>query len=368
LKNLIFIGVILVAGLYVYSWHFLVTIFIISFLIFFHELGHFLAARMLGVGVIKFSIGFGDAILQRQIKSTTYAISAIPLGGYVQLKGQDDSNPNETNNEPDSYSSKGPFARIIILFAGPFFNFILAFFIFLLIGFGGVDKLAPNIGEIMPNSAAFNAKLQKNDKILEIDGIEIKQWDEITKLVKIKSTNLKILRNQEILNITLTPQVGNSVNIFGEKIEKPLIGISPNGESVRLKFSGFELISFAIDQTYDAGKLIFIGVGKLLEGVIPAKEMGGIIQITDITSKAVSVGATTLLLIAALISVNLGVLNLLPIPALDGGHIVFNLYELVFRHKINQKIYSMLTYTGWALLLSLMVFATYNDIARIVEK
>lgn len=368
MKNLIFITAILAVGLYAYSWHFLVTVFIISFLIFFHELGHFLAARMLGVAVLKFSIGFGDALISKTIGSTKYALSAIPLGGYVQLKGQDDTDPNMTNLDADSYSSKSPLHRIIILFAGPFFNLILAFFIFIALGANGIQKLAPIIGETMQNSAASSAGLLKNDKILSIDNVKISQWDEITKLVKTKPIDLEISRNGEILRIMLTPQIGESNTIFGEKIQKPLIGITPSGDSVELKFSGPGLIKFAFNETYEASKLIFIGIGKLIEGVIPAKEMGGIIQITDATSKAVSIGVGSLLIITALISVNLGVLNLLPIPALDGGHIVFNAYELIFRQKLNQKFYVALTYTGWVLLLSLMVFATYNDVTRLIEK
>ena len=155
------------------------------------------------------------------------------------------------------------------------------------------------------------------------------------------------------------------MTIFGEKIEKPLIGISPSGEAVTIRNTGFSSLKFALVETVNASKLIFTGLEKLIVGVVPLKEMGGIIQITDITSKAAGIGLSTLLIIAALISVNLGVLNLLPIPALDGGHIFFNLYELIFRREMNEKVYIGLTYCGWAFLLCLMAFATFNDVMRL---
>ena len=352
-------------GLYAYSFYFLVTVLAISFLIFFHELGHFLVARMLGVKVNTFSIGFGEKIYTKNVGGTDYCLSAIPLGGYVQLKGQDDTDPKAKNYDADSYNVLSPVKRIYILFAGPFFNFILAFFIYILLGFIGVEKRAPIVGYIVEGSAAASAGIAINDKILEINGVKITEWDEISKNVKLEPSTILIDRNGSSLTINLTPKIGETINPFNEKVQQPLIGIKSNGEVIKIYHTGLESLKFAFGETIEASKLIFKSIAKLLNGDIPPKEVGGILQIADVTSKAAKISLSVLLTIVALISVNLGVLNLFPIPALDGGHILFNIYELIFRREINERVLVTLTYCGWALLLGIMVLATFNDIMRL---
>jgi RIP metalloprotease rseP len=365
LKGILFTLALLGLGFYAYSFYFLVTVLAISFLIFFHELGHFLAARTLGVKVNTFSIGFGEKIYTKNIGGTDYCLSAIPLGGYIQLKGQDDTNPKAKNYDRDSYNVLSPIKRIYILFAGPFFNFILAFFIYILLGFIGVERLAPSIGHIADGSAAANAGLAKNDKILAINGVKITEWDEISKNVKLEPSTILIDRNGSILSINLTPKIGETINIFNEKIQHPLIGIRSNGEVIKIYHTGLSSLKFAFYETIEASKLIFKSLEKLIIGDIPLKEVSGILQIADVTSKAAKISISVLLTIMAFISANLGVFNLLPIPALDGGHILFNLYELIFRREVNERVLIMLTYCGWALLLGIMMLATFNDIMRL---
>ena len=203
MKSIILTLAILAIGFYFYSINFMVTVLAISFLIFFHELGHFLAARALGVGVNVFSVGFGEKVFTKRIGATQYAISAIPLGGYVSLKGQEDLDPAAASADPDSYNSKGPIARIIILFAGPFFNLLLAFLIYIALGYIGVEKLAPKIGKISPNSAAASAGLMLNDEILSIDGKQIREWDDISKQVTAAPLSLEIMRGGERLSLQL---------------------------------------------------------------------------------------------------------------------------------------------------------------------
>ena len=365
MKGILFTLALLCIGLYAYSFYFLVTVLAISFLIFFHELGHFLVARMLGVKVNTFSIGFGEKIYTKNVGGTDYCLSAIPLGGYVQLKGQDDTDPKARNYDRDSYNVLSPIKRIYILFAGPFFNFILAFFIYILLGSIGVERLAPSVGHIAEDSAAASAGLAKNDKILAINGVKINEWDEISKNVKLEPSTILIDRNGSQMTINLTPKIGETVNLFNEKVQRPLIGISPNGEVVKIYHTGLAGINFAFSETIEASKLIFKSFTKLVSGAVPLKEVGGIVQIADVTSKAAKISIGMLLTIVALISVNLGVLNLFPIPALDGGHILFNLYELIFRREVNERVLTTLTYCGWALLLGIMVLATFNDIMRL---
>ena len=365
MKGILFTLALLGLGFYAYSFYFLVTVLAISFLIFFHELGHFLAARTLGVKVNTFSIGFGEKIYTKNVGGTDYCLSAIPLGGYVQLKGQDDTDPKAKNYDTDSYNVLSPIKRIYILFAGPFFNFILAFFIYILLGSIGVERLAPSIGHIAEDSAAASAGLAKNDKILAINGVKINEWDEISKNVKLEPSTILIDRNGSQMTINLTPKIGETVNLFNEKVQRPLIGISPNGEVIKIYYTGLAGINFAFSETIEASKLIFKSFTKLVSGTVPLKEVGGIVQIADVTSKAAKISLGVLLTIVALISVNLGVLNLFPIPALDGGHILFNIYELTFRREINERVLVALTYCGWALLLGIMVLATFNDIMRL---
>jgi regulator of sigma E protease len=365
LRSLIFVLALLVASFWYWGVHFGITILALSFLIFFHELGHFLAAKYFGVFVKTFSIGFGDKIYSKKFGNTIYCISAIPLGGYVQLKGQDDTDPRHKNYDSDSYNTLNPFKRIIILFAGPFFNILLAFILYIIIGFIGVERLAPVVGATLPDSAALNAQIQQNDKILAIDGIKIKEWDDIKKHISTKPTNILILRDGKEISITLTPKIGQSKNIFGETIKTPLIGITPSGETITIYNTGFDSLKFAYNETLEASKLIYKGLEKLITGIVPIQEMGGIVAMADITTKASQISLSVLLIIVALISVNLGILNLLPLPVLDGGHILFNIYEMVFHKPVNERIFIGLSYASMALLFTLMAFTVVNDIIRL---
>ncbi len=346
----------------------LISLLVLSILIFVHELGHFLAARYFGVKVERFSIGFGPILTQKKCCDTEWAISAIPLGGYVKMKGQDDTNPLERSDDPDSYNSKKPWQRIIILLAGPFANFFLAFILYLIIAVSGYETLAPKIGKVLPNSPAQEAGLKEGDLIVGINGKEIKTWEELSEIIAKNSSPLvlTIKRGDKYLDITLTPKVMETTNIFGEKIKKTMIGIAPAREFVKVKLSFPQAIEMALDKTIEASKFIVLGIQKMIEGVVSPKEIGGVISIMDVTAKASQAGIIALLSFSALISVNLGVLNLLPIPALDGGHIMFNLYEWISGKAPSEEILYRLTLMGWVFLIGLMTLGLYNDINRLL--
>jgi len=367
----------------------LVAIAVLSVLIFFHELGHFTAARYFGVQVDVFSIGFGKKLYSKTIGKTEWSISAIPLGGYVKMKGQDDSDPNNkgqsvakstqgvdfhTPDSPqydeDSYNAKKPWQRIIILLAGPFANFLLAFILYFAIANLGVPKLLPHVGTVGENTPAMSAGLLKGDKLLQINGQNIAYWENIGETIE-KSTGemtLVVDRNQTLVPLYITPKIIEDKNIFGEKITRRIIGISPSGEKTTVYFGLFDGIDYAWEETKKASLLIVQSVQKLLTGVVGADKLGGIITIVDVTAQASHAGIIALFFFTALISVNLGVLNLLPIPALDGGHIMFNLYEMITRREPSQKAVFALTITGWVLLFGLMGLGLYNDINRLWEK
>ena len=345
---------------------FITFLIVLSILVFIHELGHFTVARLLGVKVYVFSIGFGKKLITKQWKGTQWTFSLIPLGGYVKMKGQEDLNPALANNDIDSYNTKTPFQRILILLAGPAANFILAFFIYILIGLLGNNYLAANIGKVVENSPAFKAGLKANDEILKINDKKIKTWDDLSDIIKNSDGALKfyIKRDDKIKAIIIKPKLSDSQNMFKEKIRKKMIGIAPAPKIVTIYYSPLESISFAYSKTIESSKMIFLGIQKLMQGVVPASEIGGVISIGSVISDASQSSFVALLTIMALVSVNLGVLNLLPIPALDGGHIMFNIYEMVTRRKPSDGVLVYLTMAGWILLLGLMGLGVYNDINR----
>ncbi len=343
-----------------------VSLLVLSFLIFFHELGHFLAARVMGVYVKVFSIGFGKKIASFEWKNTEWRISMIPLGGYVQMKGQEDMDPTALSTDDDSYNVKKPWQRIFILLAGPFANFLLAYLLFWFIALGGPQVLSPVVGEVMKDSPAEKAGLKKSDIISEINGVKVDTWQDMAEKISESSgaINFLIERGSYIQNITITPQMREARNDFNETIQRRMIGIGASGASTTLDVENS--FAYAWDKTVWSSTLIFGGVKRLLLGDVPAKELGGVISIVKITADASSQGWMAVLFFGALISVNLGVLNLLPIPALDGGHIMFNLYEMIFGMPPSEAMLVRFTIGGWILLIGLMFLGLYNDINRLV--
>jgi len=348
------------------SW--LVSLLVLSALIFFHELGHYAAARLMGVYVEVFSIGFGKKLASFHAWGTQWSISAIPLGGYVKMKGQDDSDPSNVSTDNDSYNTKTPLQRIFILLAGPAANFALAFVLYFFIALGGPSVLSPVIGQVVKDSPAFTAGLESNDTIRSINAIPVTTWKDMAEIIASSegSLNVEIERAGFIEYKTLTPKFSETQNMYGETVQRKMIGIGAAGVSHKLDLGFFETFNYATEQTIFASTLIFTGVQKLISGDVPAKELGGVISIVKLTSDATDAGWMSVLFFAALISVNLGVLNLLPIPALDGGHIMFNIYELITKRAPSEAVLINLTIAGWVILFSLMGLGLYNDVNRLM--
>ena len=348
------------------SW--MISLAVLSALIFFHELGHYIAARLMGVYVEVFSIGFGKKMFGFKWLNTEWRIAAVPLGGYVRMKGQNDLDPSEISADNDSYNAKTPIQRIFILLAGPAANFILAFFLYFTIGFSGPQVLSPVVGKVVEDSPAAKAGLQKNDTILSINGIEITTWKAMSELIKASEGSLDLVvdRDQILEYITVVPHITETTNMFNETVQKRMVGIGSAGVAHKLELSLFASLGYAAEETWQASKLIFLSVQKLITGAVPAKELGGVVSIVQITAEASAGGWMSVFFFAALISVNLGVLNLLPIPALDGGHIMFNLYELITRRAPSEAMLVRLTIAGWAILLGLMSLGLYNDFNRLL--
>ncbi|XPV69740.1 MAG: RIP metalloprotease RseP [Halarcobacter sp.] len=340
---------------------------VLSFLVFFHELGHFIAARYFGVTVHVFSIGFGKQIYSKYWRGTQWQIALVPLGGYVKMKGQDDTKPSLVEDGNDSYNTKKPWQRIVILFAGPFANFLLAAILYFIIAIAGANALSPTIGKIQENSPAQKAGILEGDQIYQINDKKIQTWDQLGKTIRESQGSLKFFIKRDGKNIvkTINPYISDAQNVFKENIKKRMIGIMPAPKIITIYHNPLEAISYSWDKTIESSKMIFLGVQKLIQGVVPSSEVGGILTIGKVVSDASESSFIAVLVITALISVNLGVLNLLPIPALDGGHIMFNLYEIIARRKPSDKVFMYLTIAGWAILASLMLLGIYNDINRI---
>jgi len=347
----------------------LISLAVLSALIFFHELGHYAAARLFGVYVEVFSVGFGRKVAAFRLFNTEWRIAMIPLGGYVKMKGQDDLDPTSLSKDSDAYNAKAPWKRVIILLAGPAANFVLAFFLYLFIGLGSPQVLAPVIGTVVKDSPAFVAGLETNDTIRAINGQEVATWEEMSNIIKSSdgTLDLTVERGDFLQHLKVTPQLQETTNIFNEKVQRRMVGIGSAGVGTTLELDFIDSIAYAANETYKASTLIFKGVQKLITGEVPAKELGGAITIVKITADASASGWMAVFFFAALISVNLGVLNLLPIPALDGGHIMFNLYEMIARRAPSEAVLYRLTIVGWALLLALMTLGLYNDINRLMQ-
>jgi len=348
------------------SWF--VSLLVLCALIFFHELGHYIAARLMGVYVEVFSIGFGKRLATFKKFNTEWSISIIPLGGYVKMKGQDDGDPTKKSYDSDSYNVKTPLQKIFILVAGPLANFVLAFMLYFVIALGSPNVLSPVIGNVTKGSPAQMAGIQKNDTVLAINGKEIKTWSDMADIIASADSELKlkIKRDGFVEYKIITPKITQSKNIYGDIVYKKMIGIGSAGVFHKMELTPSNLFGYATKQTIFASSMIFTGLKKLVFGEVPAKELGGVISIVKLTSDATAAGWMSVLFFAALISVNLGVLNLLPIPALDGGHIMFNLYELVFKKEASEAVVVKLTIAGWVLLFGLMGLGIFNDINRLM--
>ena len=346
-----------------------VSFLVLSALIFFHELGHYTAARLFGVYVEVFSVGFGRKVASFRLFDTEWRIAMIPLGGYVKMKGQEDMDPTALSSDSDAYNTKAPWKRIMILLAGPAANFVIAFFLYLAIGLGHPQVLAPVVGDIVKDSPAYIGGLESNDTIRAINGHNIATWEEMSNIIKESSgtLDLTVERGNFIQHLQVTPKIQETTNIFNEKVQRRMVGIGSAGVPTTLDLDLFQSIGYAAEETYKASTLIFKGVQKLITGEVPAKELGGAISIVKITADASENGWMAVFFFAALISVNLGVLNLLPIPALDGGHIMFNLYEMIARRAPSEAVLYRLTVLGWALLLGLMSLGLYNDLNRLMQ-
>jgi regulator of sigma E protease len=344
-------------------------VIVLGVLVFFHELGHFLAARLFGVGVEKFSLGFGPRIFGKKAGITDYRISAIPLGGYVKMVGEDPNTELDPDDIPISFTHKHVFKRILIVAAGPFFNFLLAALVFFgIFVVSGTYILKPTVGKVEADTPAYHGGLQEGDLVEAIDGMAVSSWDEMAKTITQsngRSLTFSIQRHGERIEREITPISRVSKNIFGEDVGRYVIGISSAGDIENREMGLVESFTESIVQTFNISKLTILSVVKMIQGKISSKNLGGPIMIAELAGQQARQGPVSLVFFIALLSINLAIINFLPIPVLDGGHILFFLIEALIGRPVNTRMREIAQQAGIFILIMLMIFVFYNDITRI---
>jgi regulator of sigma E protease len=442
------------------AWWFLV---VLGVLVAFHELGHFLAARWVGVKVLKFSIGFGPKLFGRQAGETEYLVSAVPLGGYVKLFGEDEAEATTPEDRRRSFFHQGLWGKVLIVAAGPGFNFILAYLIFagwlstgaplfvptfrdlsadveaLIPGSPavtagmeigdqvitvngkdistktelldvvaksngqpialeirrngqikpltvtpvrvsgeaaageephytiGVEEMPPLVTSVMHGLPASTAGIQAGDRVLSIEGQPIYTWAQMTTQVKEhpqKPLRMEVLRDGRRVALTVTP-TAEKVTANGQTVEIGKIGISGPGRSLMRSDNALEALYHGLGATWGWTELTAIGLYKMIVGDISSKNIGGPLTIANISGEAAAQGASSVVFLIAILSINLGVLNLLPIPILDGGHLLFFLIEGILRKPLGERQREIAQQMGLVLLVGVMIFAFWNDLERI---
>jgi regulator of sigma E protease len=346
------------------------TVVVLGILIFVHELGHFLVAKWSGVRVLRFSLGFGPRIFSVIRGGTEYCISAVPLGGYVKMLGEDTEEDVAAEDRDRSFAVQSVWKRIGIVLAGPFSNLLFAILIFTLVyAFAGIPQLSTTIGTVNPNSPAARAGLQPGDQVLSINGQEVTEWDEVSSKIQElgdKPLQLRIQSGEVVRVVEVIPEVQEVNNIFGEPVKRPVIGVTASGDlhirEVNPLLAGY----YSLVQTWNLSKLFLLTVVKLIERVVPLETLGGPLLIAQMTGQQAQEGLLNLVYFTALISINLGILNLLPIPVLDGGHLFFFFIEAILGRPIGMKKIEMAQRIGMVFLIILMVFVFYNDIMRLI--
>jgi len=442
------------------AWWFLV---VLGILVAFHELGHFLAARWVGVKVLKFSLGFGPKLFSRQMGETEYLLSAIPLGGYVKLFGEDDTEAATPEDRRRSFAHQGLWGKVLIVAAGPGFNFILAYLIFavwlsigytlpvpsfkdiapvieavaadspaaeagLMVGdnvkkidgrdiatrielldaaakgegapltleilrdghtetltitpiptpgqsstekeigyYLGIEEVPPIVNEVVPRKPAAAAGFMEGDRVISIEGTPIHTWTQMTGLVKEspgKPLHVEVLRENRRIPLTVTPEA-ETITVNGQTVEVGKIGIAGPGRSLMKSANPLAAIYNGLEATWKWTELTVVGLYKMIVGDISSKNIGGPLTIAKISGEAASQGPANVIFLIALLSINLGVLNLLPIPILDGGHLLFFLIEGILRKPLGERQREFAQQVGLVLLVGVMIFAFWNDIDRI---
>ena len=331
--------------------YFIMAILAFSLLVIIHELGHFAMAKLNGVKVHEFSLGMGPKLFGIKGKETEYLIKAFPIGGYVKMEGEDDG-----SKDPRAFNNKTPGQKLSIVSAGAIMNLILAVVLFTIVGAVEGGSVLPVVGEVVTDSPAMKAGILVGDKITKVNSDNIKSWDDFIiemSTNKGESLNLEVSRDSKVQQLVLKP-------LKDEKEKKFIIGIRVS--NVREKLNLGESAAYGFNQTVTTAKQTFGFFGSLFKGEVSANDVGGPISIIRISGKAAEMGLTSLMMLTAMLSVQLGIFNIIPFPALDGGWIFILLLEIISGKKLNEKKVAFVNYIGFMFLMALMVLIVLKDI------
>ena len=325
------------------------AVFVFLMVILFHEFGHFIIAKSVGVKVNEFSIGMGPKIFQKQKGETKYSVRALPIGGYVSMEGED-----ENSDDPRRFNKVPAISRIAVVVAGATMNFILAIIVLSIVSFN-VGMPTTIVLETLDDSPAKSAGIQREDRIVKINNIEMKNWDSIVNEINNSSPDedmkVTVLRNGDIKDFTLKPEVSNDNRV--------IIGIVPTTEKTFIS-----AIKGGLQKTGSMLMLMFDFIKMVFSGKVSTKDLSGPVGVIYTIGEAAKYGFTNLLYLMGFISINLGFFNLLPLPALDGSRIVFLFLEIIRGKAIDPDKEGFIHFIGFVLLILLMLTVTYSDIIR----
>jgi len=330
-------------------------------------------ARAFGMGVPTFSLGFGPKIFAHTWGKTEYRLSLIPLGGYVHILGEEkEEDLPEGFTAEECLNTRPAWQKILVVAAGPVANFLLAIIIcWGLAYYSGVAEILPKIGDVSADSPAEQAGILSGDLILDVNGTKLKEWSQMSEAIE-KSNGaaltFKIERNNEILTKIVSPSFSERKNIFGENEKVWIIGIRSSGEHNILDLGFIESAQVGAERAWQMLELTWMGLSKLVQRSVPLDQVGGPIMIAQLIGEQTAAGLINVLMLTALISINLAVFNLLPIPVLDGGQILFYLYEWIARRPVSIGFRDATMKVGWVFVILLMVLATSNDVWRLLKK
>jgi regulator of sigma E protease len=347
----------------------LATLVVLGVLIFVHELGHFLVAKLLKVRVEVFSLGFPPKLVSKQVGETDYRISVVPLGGYVKLLGE---NPND-EVPPElisrSFLHRPLWQRAAIILAGPIFNFLFAFLaLFMVFAISGIPYVPTEVGRTIEGSPAQRAGLKAGDQIVAVNGTPVKRWEELSHQIRQhggQTLSLTIKRESQDLNFKVTPEIRESENLFGQKVQAFQIGVASPERLLTEHVGPVDALEEGMSYSLRIAALTLQSIYKLVAREIPVDTLGGPIMIAQVAGKQAEMGFSPFIHFMAVLSVNLFLLNLLPIPVLDGGHLAFLFLEAVRGKPLDVKHREMAQAVGMMLILTLMVLVFYHDIVRL---
>jgi regulator of sigma E protease len=345
------------------------TLVVLGVLVFVHELGHFLLAKLLKVRVEIFSLGFPPKLISKQIGETDYRISVVPLGGYVKLLGENPNDEVPPELLPHSFLHRPLWQRAVIVLAGPTFNFLFAVLaLFMLFAISGLPYVPTEVGKLIEGAPAERAGLKAGDVILAVDGTPVKRWEELSNQIRERGgqpLSLAIKRADQDLEIQVTPEKRESINLFGQKVMAFQIGVASSERLVTEELGPLQALEEGLLYSLRIAALTLQSIYKLIAREISVDTLGGPIMIAQVAGKQAEMGFSHLIHFMAVLSVNLTLLNLLPIPVLDGGHLVFLFLEAVRGKPLPMKHREMAQAVGMMLILTLMLLVFYHDIMRL---